>query len=545
MDVHECDLLEYFLADPDTGVIGLYLESIVDGPRFISLCRRSSKPIVVLKGGKSKKGAEAALSHTASMAGNGAVVSGALAQAGVVEAEDFYQMTDLCRTLGAFFTPAEGDATRSSQAEKIRSAAAGSSAPHTRSGNRIAIMTYSGGAGIVSTDFLEPRGLELADLSDTTLAALQPLYPPWMPPANPMDLWPGIIGNGAVKVYNESIRAACADPGVDGLFAHLFVGGFGLEPDLATMALPAREAGKPLVCWISGERETVHRFQIEARQLNVPVFREVFRAVECLGAALAFQRSRGDEAGSLASHRAGTGTIPKKRVVRSGDTESVMPGILHTLLDRPAGTLDEYRSKQVLAALDIPVTPEALTATVEEAMDTAAALGFPVVMKGVSHDIIHKTEAGLVRLNINSPDQVGTVFAQLVHAMGGTGKVLVQAQMNSGLELIAGLVRDPQFGTCIMCGMGGVLAELLEDRVFAVAPLSHGDALAQIGRLNSQKLLDGFRGENPLDRNVLAKVLVQLSRLGDAFPGISEIDINPLIISGGRPVAVDASIIIT
>jgi len=501
MDIDESDILEYLLDDPETGALGLYLESIVDGPRFISLCRRSTKPIVVLKGGKSIKGAAAALSHTASLAGNDAVVSGALRQAGVVEAIDFYQMMDLCRVLGAF---PERPAQR---------------------GNKVAIMTYSGGAGIVSTDFLEGLGLELAQLSKNSLESLKMLYPDWMPPANPMDLWPGILNHGILKVYNEALKAVCIDPGVDGVFAHCFVGGFALEPDLPAMARLAREAGKPFVCWISGERQAVHRFQVEAQELNVPVFREVYRAVECLGAVLGYR--------------------PGEMPAREAETEKKRrPEKLETLVSHHSGTLDEYASKQILAAMDIPVVDEQLTDSAANACKAAVSLGFPVVLKGVALDMIHKTEAGLVRLNLFSTEQVKTAYGELMTAMNHQGRILVQSQLRDGLELIVGLVRDPQFGPCVMCGLGGIMAELLQDRVFAVAPLSHADALALIGRLKSQRLLNGFRGARALDRDALARVLVHLSDLAVLDSRIAEIDINPLIIAQGLPVSVDATIIL-
>jgi acetate---CoA ligase (ADP-forming) len=500
IDVDESDILEYLLDDPDTGVIGLYLESIVDGPRFINLCRRSTKPIVMLKGGKSAKGAEAALSHTASLAGNGAVVSGTLGQAGVVEANDFYQMMDLCRVLGAFPDLA------------------------VERSNRVAVLTYSGGAGIVSTDFLDVLGLSLAELSPDSVEILQPVYPDWMMPVNPMDLWPGIINKGAPKVYNQAVRAACSDPGVDGIFAHCFVGGFALEPDLATMAGLAREAGKPLICWISGERDAVHRFQIQAQKLNVPVFREIYRAMECMGVLL---------------NRRSTVVIEDLAPVTLKIPTDLFPIGLGQSLD-----LDEHRSKQILAAMDVPVVQERLAATAQEALFTAESFGFPVVLKGISPGMIHKTEAGLVQLNISSPHQVKTVFAELLDRMQGKGKVLVQAQVAGGLELIVGLIRDPQFGPCVMFGLGGVLAELLGDRVFAAAPITHADALALISRLKNQKLLNGFRGAKPLDRGALADVLVRISALGVNFSRVMEVDINPLIVVDGRPVAVDAAIIL-
>jgi acetyltransferase len=218
MDVDESDLLEYLMADDDTAVIGLYLESIVNGPRFMDLCRKSTKPIVLLKGGRSEKGARAAMSHTASLAGNGAVVKGALAQCNVVAATDFNQMMDICRTFGAF-----------TDLEPPRN-------------KRLAVLTYSGGAGIVSTDFFEDTGLELADLAQESCERIQQVFPNWMPAANPVDLWPGVIINGARSVYNTCLEAVCQDPHVDAVFVHNFVGGFALAPDMEFLVSAAKSA---------------------------------------------------------------------------------------------------------------------------------------------------------------------------------------------------------------------------------------------------------------------------------------------------------------
>lgn len=506
MDVEECDLLEYLLEDPDTDVIGLYLESIVNGSRFISLCRDSRKPIVVLKGGKSREGAAAAMSHTASMAGDGAVISGAFRQAGVVEAEDFYQMMDYCRALGNY-----GDLPPERQ-------------------NRVAVMTYSGGAGIVSTDFLEGAGLTLASLSPTSFAHLKTVFPAWMAPANPVDLWPGILVNGTHRAYFETLKALVADPGVDAVFAHCFVGGFDLEPDLAAMARLARDAKKPLFCWISGEREAVFRFQSEALELGVPAFREVLRAVDCLGALLGYQQRK--HAWAAVASAAESVSVP------------MLPELPADLLDGFSGVLDERASKAILKQAGIPVVDETHVHSPEEACEAASRFGWPVVLKGIIPGAVHKTEAGLVALHIDTEDMLRRAFDLMAARVGTTGEIVVQSQVPAGLELIAGLVRDPQFGPCVMCGLGGTLAEVLNDRSFAVAPVSHSEALALIRRLKSQRLLDGFRGAAALDRDVLADVLVRLGALGVAFPGIREVDVNPLIVVDGRPTAVDATVIV-
>jgi acyl-CoA synthetase (NDP forming) len=261
-DVDECDILEYLLGDSATGVIGLYLESIPDGKRFIDLCRHAEKPLVVLRGGKSKKGAEAALSHTASLAGNGAVVSGALAQVGVVEAYDFKQMMDVCRSLADYPDTPSGDS------------------------RRVAVLTMSGAAGILSADFIEQHGLTVADLSAVTIEQLRKIYPDWMPISNPVDLWPAVELHGRKKAYRESFKAVCGDPNVDAVLFHGFVGGSTSGIDMSEMVETARRAGKPLFGWIMGERSAAHNFQMHARENGLPVFGELYRAVECMAAVI-------------------------------------------------------------------------------------------------------------------------------------------------------------------------------------------------------------------------------------------------------------------
>ncbi len=501
-DVDECDLLEYLIDDPDTDVIGTYLESIPDGRRFLKACRRSPKPIVVLKGGKSVKGAMAAMSHTASLAGNGAVISGALAQAGVIEADDFKQMLDLCRTLTM-----------------------GGSKPVTQKG-RIAVLTYSGGAGIVSADFIDALGLETATLSTETHQRLQTVFPEWMPPSNPVDLWPAVEKNGHGRVYRTAFEAVSKDPNVDAILFHIFVGGGRKMADLTRMAGLAQAEGKPIFCWLLGHRDEAHAFQAHTQSLGIPVFRELRRTVECMAAYFQYLRAT---------------------VTTEIDMEPAAPAVSQNSDLLPAeetGVLDEHRAKQILAEAGIPTVTEAVAATLEEAIALGTEFGYPVVMKGLSPGRAHKTEENLVRLGINEANTVQTEFLSLQNTLTADGKILIQKQITGEPELIAGLLRDPQFGPCVMCGFGGVMAEVLNDTAFAVAPLSLEDALGLIDRLKTQKLLNGFRGNPPLDRKVFAEILVRLGDLGQAFPRIREIDINPLIVHDGQPIAVDATIIL-
>jgi acetate---CoA ligase (ADP-forming) len=502
-DVDECDLLAYLLDDPDTGSIGLYLESIPDGRRFMELCRRSGKPITVLKGGRSRKGAAAALSHTASLAGDGAVIHGALAQVGVVEATDFKQMMDLCRALA--MVPEVS----------------------CREGARIAVLTYSGAAGIVSADLIDRHGLRLAELSPDTLGSLKRIFPEWMPVNNPVDLWPAIELHGAQEVYSRAIRAACADPNVDALLVHFFVGGFAMNADLTPLAQITQAAGKPMFCWLLGTRSEVRKFHRLAQQTGIPVFGEVQRAVECLAAVSSRNKPGKSRPVQILSGEAFSLSEPCRRV-----------------LERESGPLDEHVSKRILSELDIPVVQERLVSTLAEARQAVQEFGFPVVMKGLSPGKIHKTELGLVRTGLASLQAVEASFTALKDSVSDKGSVLIQRHVKGEPELIAGLIRDPQFGPCLLCGLGGVMAEVFKDTAFAVAPITPSEAADLIGRLRNQRLLNGFRGSLPVDRDMLAQILVHLGELGRRFPRIREIDINPLIVNAGKPVAVDATIVL-
>ncbi|MBN1661997.1 MAG: acetate--CoA ligase family protein [Deltaproteobacteria bacterium] len=498
VDVNECDVLEYLLADPDTGVVGLYLESFVDGRRFMELCRRSAKPVVVLKGGKSRKGAEAAMSHTASLAGNQRIISGALAQAGVREAKDFRQMADICRSL-AIVPPRPAGQT-----------------------GRIAVLTFSGGAGILSADFIEEMGLSVADLAEETYDQLRKLFPEWRPVSNPVDLYP-VIEDGT-DVFGEAVKAALADPGVDAVFFHSNTGEAGHVQKMADLS---KAAGKPLFIWTLGTKENTYEMYTIARACELLVYQDIYRACECMAAV--FQQPKPTDILSERQERTTTVSLNSE---------------LQNIIDTAAGPLDEYVSKNILKACGVPTVEEQIVTSTAQAKETASCMGMPVVMKGLQPGGVHKTELGLVDLDIKTGRAAGKSYSALMKKMKGTGRVLMQKQVHGKVELIIGLVRDSQFGPCVMFGVGGIMAEVLDDVVFAVAPLTHRDALNLIARLRSRKLLNGFRGAPPVNRDEMAQILVAVGDLGAACPRIREIDVNPLIITDNGPVAVDTTIVL-
>ncbi|HYA14696.1 MAG TPA: acetate--CoA ligase family protein [Syntrophales bacterium] len=504
IDVNECDLLPHLLQDESTQVVGLYLESFSDGRRFVEICRESIKPIVVIYGGKSAKGADAAMSHTASMAGNYKIVSGALAQAGVTEARDFHQMIDLCRSLAAVSRPVD-----------VR--------------GRIAILTFSGGSGIVASDFIEDQGMHVAELIPATKDKLSSLFPDWMPVSNPVDLWPSIEKNidRGIDVYSKALSSVLHDPQVDAVFLHTFAGNLRIGINIEDIAEQSRKTGKPVFVWLMGRHEEAFRLKEEALSCGIPVFHEISRAVECLAAV--FHRQKPSEITCL---------LPERK------KSTPLPGELHDTLETVVGPLDEHVSKRILRVHGIPTVEEEIVADAARCEETASRIGFPLVIKGLQQGKVHKTEAGLVILDVNNLQAARRSFDVLIKKMNGNGKILMYRQVKGKLELILGLLRDPHFGPCVMLGLGGIMAEILSDAVFAPAPLTEEDALNLISRMRGQKIFDGFRGEPPVNRKALARMLATLGDIGLKYPRIQEIDINPMIVSESGLVAVDATIIL-
>ncbi len=504
IDVDECDLLEYFEKDPQTKVIGLYLESIVDGRRFLELCKKSSKPIVVLKGGKSASGAQAAISHTAALAGNHRVIESALKQAGVIEARDFKQMVDICRCLAVY--------------------------SHRPAGyGRVAILTASGGAGIVASDFIEEYDLSLAKFTNATKDALGKLFPSWMPVNNPVDIWPAIeasLGKG-IDVYREALRALLADKGVDAVLICGFAGNASVSFNMADITEKSRQSGKPIFIWLFGLRDAAFAAQTQAREHGVMIFQELQRASECLAAVL-HQKDK--------MNLAKTASVQAARINLTGN--------LRSIVENTHGPLDEFLSKKILRVCGFPTVKEKMATSLTECKKAAAALGYPLVMKGIMPSVIHKTEMGLVYKDIKTRNEAQKIYLHLTKKMRGKGFVLLQKQIPGYAEIIMGMTRDAHFGPAVMLGGGGVMTEIFQQSAFGIAPLTRAEALELINRFPARKLLTGFRGNHPVDKYKLAQLLVTLGEISIAHPQIKEIDINPLIISSRGMTAVDATIVL-
>lgn len=278
-DVHETELLEHFINDPTTKVIGLYCESIADPRRFIELASTTDKPIVLLKGGRSPGGARAAMSHTASMASDHAILRSALRQAGIVEVTDVNELMDFLRGFSLTGRCRAGN------------------------GSGTAIITFSGGGGIVTTDMLYEAGMTLADLSPETLKALKAVYPPWMDPANPADIWPAIEHSGIGKVYSTVSEAVMRDPAVDSLIVHIFTS-MAESSLFANLARLRDELGKPVVAWLAGIGDRLKTFRTGLEGIGIPAFDEMGRCVSVLSALKRHGRRHGEKAAPPESSRA-------------------------------------------------------------------------------------------------------------------------------------------------------------------------------------------------------------------------------------------------
>jgi acyl-CoA synthetase (NDP forming) len=505
-DVEETELLEYLLKDPATKVIALYLESFVHGRRFFELAASSDKPIVLLKGGKTPLGAEASASHTASLAGNDDLMKDVLRQAGVHHADDFFEMVDIARTLEKDFY--------------LQLVPQGKP--------RIAVLSYSGASGIVTTDHIEKYGLTLAHLSPQTKKRLEELSPAWMPVKSPVDYWPAIEKHGPAKTYKHAIEALHHDPEVDGVIVHLFAGFGNWFLNMKEIMSGIKKPRKPILFWLIGPEKGREPTRLTLEEEGWPTFYEIHRTVKVM--ASLFENS------TRISQRPETPPLdfpapePLKKLARqTGDQKQKI--------------LDEHESKKWFKALGLKVVKEFVTKNLDETIKAAKKVGYPIVLKGISEGQIHKTEAGLVKLNLQNTEQLHSAYRQVLRLKTKPKSFLVQPMLKGDLELIVGIIRDPQFGPTGMLGLGGVRAEVYKDVVFRSVPMNEEQILKMVSDLKGQALLKGYRGSIPVNMKSLADWLIKLGWLVLNFEKIQEIDVNPLFIIDGEPVAVDATII--
>ncbi|MBI4322128.1 MAG: acetate--CoA ligase family protein [Chloroflexi bacterium] len=511
-DVDECDILEYLSQDSSTEVIAMYLESIKDGRRFMRVAREASrrKPMVVLKAGRTARGAVASISHTGSLAGDDKIVDAAFRQLGITRVYDFAELMDVAQAFSCL--------------------------PFRNAGDRIAIITITGGGGVVATDLLETSGLRAAEFCAETEARLRAeLFPSWAPASNPLDVWSARERYPLQKVLDDSVEILLSDEGVDGLML-LLLGYEGTgEADIERVARLACACGKPVVGWVGGHVRYVDEWSEALRRGNVPTFRHLPMAVRALKAMEEYAAwLRRDASLAIPVGTGAVGTLHATSLQRATSPHREVFGAVQD----GRHVLTEGEAKRVLAEYGIPVTREILATSADAAVRGAREIGYPVVMKVVSPDILHKSDVGGVRIGVQNDDEARVGYEKILAASQRavpSAQILgvsVQEMLPPGVEVIVGVTRDPQFGPVVMFGLGGIFVEVFADAAFGVAPLSDADAEQLIRQTKGYALLKGARGKPPSDIAAIKRVLVAVSRLAVDLDQVQQLDINPLIVYG-------------
>ena len=505
LDVDECDVLEYLLNDPETEAVALYLESIIRPAHFLELTRTTKKLIVLLRGGRTKGGKRAAVSHTASISRSGKLEREILKHSGIILAKDFQEMAEIANSLVLL--------------------------PLNPSKNRVGIITFSGGAGILSTDLLEERGFVVPRLSKEDKKAMEKLFPKWMSPSNPVDLFPAFASFGPHQAIFHAFEVLVKGNSVDLIFLHYFAGLYGEFEQLSAMKNLSNTYGKPLFIWAIGLKEGLDGFKEKAFSLGIPVFSELSRAADCLLACL--KRKEGIDLSQ----------IPNPKALDQTEDESRVIGTPHP--DKTTHVLDTPKSKRLLEQYEIPYVDEKIVTSWEEILSFKDEKGFPLVLKGIAPNITHKTEHGLVVKGIRNEVELKEAFLNVLEKLGGKGKVLVQVELNSPYELIVGFLRDQHWGPVVMLGMGGILVEFVRDVAFAPADLDFDGVLNLMKRLKASWLFEGARNVPPIDKPSLVKLVLEIAKMGLMNDKIMEIELNPVLLVAQersrflKPVAVD------
>lgn len=513
-DLDFSDYLAYMAPDPNVRVLGGYLEGVRDGRKLMAaadLALAHEKPIMILKAGRNPSAARAAASHTGAMVGSDRVYDAFFRQKNIIRTESIDEMLIAINIIACGRIP---------------------------KGPRVGIISASGGGGVVLADKCESTGLQVTGLTAGTRRALDAILPPFASSANPVDITSQFMVQQGLLL--EAAKQVINDPNVDTLmlFCRLSSVDQGNSSLVDEVVHLYEQTDKPMIAITWGEDEEARETVRMLREHRIPAVRTSDYAVYALADVVQWAK-RMAEFKARPKEEKPVGNSARLQVER-------------LLAAYPAkAQLTESQSKEILKAYGIPVTREELATTPEEAALAATRLGFPVVMKIDSPDILHKTDAGGVRLGIRSPEEAKQAFTEIVTNArnykpdANIRGVLVQEMLTGATEVIVGMSRDPVFGPVVMFGLGGILVEVLEDVCLRVAPLTRAEAAEMLEEIRGKKVLDGVRGRPPVDKEAIIDVIVRLSHLVADFPDIAEMDINPLLVfpQGQGAKAADALIV--
>ena len=507
-DLTTPDLLKAFLEDPETRVCGAYIEGVPDGRRLIEVGRRAleaGKPILLWKGGNTERGAKAAASHTANMTGRYDIYQAAFRQAGIIEAHDVHEMSDLFKLLNTGRLP---------------------------QGKRIGVLSISGGSAIVFADRAVQNGLELPDFSPQNAVKLAEIVPAFGSAANPVDITAGVFND--VSLFTRALEVVLEDPNIDQLALLLasIPGRTALTAAQAIADVTARTE-KPVTVGWSVRRERAEEAYAVLEEAGVPIIPTPVRLAHAAAATASY---------SIFRQRA-----LQRPLWPGGDASArveLPPGV---------GALSEHASKNLLKAAGVPVSRDVLVPVGADPVGRAQGMKYPLVAKIVSPEIAHKTEVGGVRLGIDGPEALRQAVRDMYEAVRGHAPrahiegMLLSEMITDGVEAIAGVINDLSFGPVITFGLGGIFTEVLKDVTFRVAPFDADTAREMVEELRGRALLAGARGAATTDVDALAQALAKLSEFAwQARDRLAELDINPLLVRprGKGVVAVDALVVL-
>ena len=511
VDMDESDVLELLAEDEDTRVIVMYLEDIRNGRRFMEIAKEitteKKKPIIVLKAGRTAEGAKAAASHTGALGGSDANYEAAFAQCGVIRVDTMGELFDLATAFSKQPLP-DGD---------------------------VVIVSNAGGPAIISTDACSRYGLKMADMSSIK-DEIAKVIPPYGSPRNPVD----IVGDADYLRFEKVLLLVLAHPNVGSVVTMCTPSATLNYDDLARVLVKMSQqfSNKTILASLMGLAEGIENRKIMSEG-GIPYYLYAEPAIKTLKAMYDFKKWV-----DKASTKAPTLQFTK-------DTDKVK-SIFENVRKHGRANLLEEEGYEVLQAYGFPTPQSILCTTEQEGIDAARQIGYPLVMKIVSPDIIHKSDAGGVKVGVKTDDELKSAFRTITEnalkykSDAKIKGVLVQEMVKSAKETILGASQDPTFGPVIMFGLGGIYVEVLKDVVFRVAPIEEQEATNMVESIKTIKLLKGVRGEKPSDLKAIADSLQRLSQLVVDFQEIKEFDINPLLVleEGKGARVVDARIIL-
>ncbi len=491
MDLNEADLLPPTAADPNTRVVAMYMEGVGDGPKFIERARRVTreKPVVAIKVGKSQAGRAAVASHTGALAGEDAAYDAAFKKAGVIRARHSEEMFDWARALAWCPLPA---------------------------GPRMAVLTNAGGPGAIATDSLVANDLQLAQFADETTGKLEALLPKAASLTNPVDM----LAGAGPREYADCLRALLRDDGVDGVMVILPPPPVSTAADVAGAIIPViQSTPKPVVVALMGEELIAHAATL-FRGTHIPDYRFPERAASVL--RVLWVRSQ-------------MNLEPLDQPIERYEPD--LEFVRQTLEGAHVGGegfIGSRYAAQVVEAYGINCPEQKLARSQEEAVSMAEKMGFPVALKIESPDYPHKSDLGGVVTHIKDEaalrenyDAMSSHFEKIA-SLDNLDGIIVQRMAHEGIEVIVGMVRDPQFGPLIMFGSGGIEVEAMKDVAFELAPVNRREAEAMLERTWAGVRLGGLRGAPASDREAVIDAILRIGQLGQDLPEIAELEINPL-----------------